>query len=166
MLFSVGRKLACSIVGMRRKTEKKETNSMSAKLTTRENGDVTIVDISGKLTMGEGSGDLREKIWELVEAGSKRVLLNMACVSRIDSSGIGELAVGYTNVTSAGGKMKLLNLDNHLQEVLRITQLCEVFETYEDEDSAIRSFSVAQPSHLQVLQPSKPGSEFYHGPFS
>jgi anti-sigma B factor antagonist len=139
---------------------------MSIKLTTREKGDVTIVDISGKLTLGEGSSALREKMWELVEAGSKQVLLNMASVSRIDSSGIGELAVGYTNVTSAGGEMKLLNLDNHVEDLLRITKLCEVFETYEDEDSAIRSFSVAQPSHLPALQPSKPGSEFYHGPSS
>lgn len=134
---------------------------MSNKLTTRQKGDVTIVDISGKLTLGEGSSAFREKVWELIETGSKRILLNMADVASIDSSGIGELAAGYSNVTSAGGEMKLLNLAKRIQDLLQITRLCTVFETYEDEGSAIRSFSLVRPPHLQVVEPSEPGSELH-----
>src|SRR5262249_34775291 len=140
-----------------------EATSMSARLTTREKGDVTIVDISGRLTLSDGSGTLHEKMCELVKAGHRHVLLNMANVTRIDSCGVGELAVGYTNVTGVGGQMKLLNLDDRLQDVLRVTKLCEVFETYQDEDSAIRSFSIAPASTLQLQRPFKPGSESYHG---
>jgi anti-sigma B factor antagonist len=136
--------------------EKKEMNSMTSKLTTREKGDVTIMDISGKLTLGEGLSAFREKMCELVEARSKRVLVNMASVSRIDSCGIGQLAVAYTTITSAGGEMKLLNLDDHLHELLRITKLCDIFEIHRDEDLAIESFSGTQSPHTHIAQPSNP----------
>ncbi len=134
---------------------------MGTILTTREKGDVTILDIKGKLTLAEGFNDFREKVRELVEAGSKRILLNMAEVSYIDSYGIGELAISYTIIARAGGDMKLLNLGKHVQYLLQITLLCRVFETYGDEDSAIRSFSRARPPHPQVADPFEPGSEFY-----
>jgi len=127
---------------------------MSAKLTTREKGHVTIMDISGKLTLGEGLSAFREKTRELVEACSKQVLLNMASVSRIDSCGIGELAVAYTTITRAGGEMKLLNLDGHLHELLRITKLCDIFETYEDEDLAVESFSGTSSPRAHIAPPS------------
>ncbi|MGA2327420.1 MAG: STAS domain-containing protein [Bryobacteraceae bacterium] len=123
---------------------------MSVKLTTHEKGDVIIVDTSGKLTLGEGTDALRQKTRELVEGGSRRILLNMAGVTYIDSSGIGELVTAYTTVTAAGGEMKLLNLAKRAHDLLKITKLYTVFETFEDEASAIGSFSVAKPTDLQA----------------
>ena len=123
---------------------------MSVKLTIHEKGDVIIVDTSGKLTLGEGTDALRQKTRELVEGGSRRILLNMAGVTYIDSSGIGELVTAYTTVTAAGGEMKLLNLAKRAHDLLKITKLYTVFETFEDEASAIGSFSVAKPTDLQA----------------
>src|ERR1039457_2340692 len=123
---------------------------MSVKLTTHEQGDVIIVDVSGRLTLGEGTSSLRKRMRELVEGGSRRIVLNMADVTYIDSSGIGELIAGYTTVTAAGGGMKLCNLAKNVHELLNITKLCTIFETFEDEASAIGSFSVAKPTDLQA----------------
>ena len=117
---------------------------MNAKLTTRERGAVTIVDIISRLTQIDGSSALREKMCELVKAGSKRILINMADVTSIDSVGIGELVAGFTHVASVGGEMKLVNLDKRVQSILQVTKLSTAFETYEDEDSAIWSFSKFQ----------------------
>jgi anti-sigma B factor antagonist len=140
MLFRVGHQLAYSIAGTRRNDE------MNAKLTTREKGGVTIVDIIGRLTHIDGSSALREKMCELVKAGSKRILINMADVTSIDSVGIGELVAGFTHVASAGGEMKLVNLGKRVQRILQVTKLSTAFKTYEDEDSAIWSFSKLQPA--------------------
>jgi anti-sigma B factor antagonist len=123
---------------------------MSVKLTTHEKGDVIIVDAGGKLTLGNGTSTLRKRMRELAEGGPKRILLNMAGVTHLDSSGIGELVAAYTTVTAAGGEMKLLNLSKRLHELLNITKLYTVFETFEDEASAIDSFSMAKPIVLQV----------------
>jgi anti-sigma B factor antagonist len=117
---------------------------MSVKLTTHQKGEVTIIDISGKLTLGEGTSTLRTKIRELVEGGSKRIVLNMADVSYMDSSGLGELIASHTTVTTAGGEMKLLNLAKRVHDLLKLTKLYTVFETFEDEASAVDSFSVAK----------------------
>ena len=116
---------------------------MSVKLTTHENGKVTIVDISGKLTLGEGTGAFRSKIRELVQGGSKQIVLNLADVTYMDSSGMGELIAAHTTITTAGGEMKLLNLAKRVHDLLKITKLYTVFETFEDEASAVASFPVA-----------------------
>jgi anti-sigma B factor antagonist len=110
-------------------------------LTDRQVGDVTVVDASGRITLGEGSTQFREKIRELVAKGHKKVLINMADVTYIDSSGIGELVSGYTTVTNAGGQLKLLKLGKKIQDLLQITKLFTVFEAHEDEATAIGSFS-------------------------
>jgi anti-sigma B factor antagonist len=117
---------------------------MSLKLTTHENGDVAIVNVSGKLTLGEGTGSLRTKIRELVEGGSRRIVLNMNGVTYMDSSGLGELVASHTTVTRAGGEIKLLNLAKGVDDLLKLTKLYTVFETYEDEASVVDSFSVAK----------------------
>ena len=114
---------------------------MSAKLTTRQVGDVTVIDASGRITLGEGSTTFREKIKELAASGAKKVLINMGDISYIDSSGIGELVSGFTTIANTGGSLKLLNLGKRVQDLLQITKLYTVFETFDDEAAAIRSFS-------------------------
>jgi len=123
---------------------------MSLRLTTHGKGDVSIVDVSGRLALGEGTIALRKMIWELAERGSRRVVLNLADATYIDSTGIGELVAAYTTVTTAGGEMKLLNLDQRAHELLNITRLYTVFETFEDEASAIGSFPADKPSELMA----------------
>ena len=92
-------------------------------MTTHENGDVAIVNVSGKLTLGEGTGSLRTKIRELVEGGSRRIVLNMNGVTYMDSSGLGELVASHTTVTRAGGEIKLLNLAKGVDDLLQLTKL-------------------------------------------
>ena len=117
---------------------------MSVKLRTRENGDVIIVDASGKLTLGEGTSSLRTTIRELVTGGSRRIVLNLADVTYIDSSGLGELIAAHTTVITAGGEMKLLNLAKRVHDLLKVTKLYTVFEVFENEASAVSSFTVAK----------------------
>lgn len=114
---------------------------MSAKLSPRQVGDVTVVDVSGRITLGEGSSNLREGIRDMVQKGSRKILLNLAEVSYIDSSGIGELVSGFTSVANAGGHLKLINLTKRVKDLLQITKLYTIFEVYEDETTAVRSFS-------------------------
>jgi anti-sigma B factor antagonist len=106
----------------------------------RQAGDVTVLDMSGKITIGEGSVALRTAIRRLLEEGKKRILLNLAGVSYIDSSGIGELVSSYTAISNAGGQLKLLNLTQKLQDLLTITKLLTVFDVYESESDALNSF--------------------------
>ena len=115
---------------------------MSVTLTTRQSGDVTIVTASGKLVLGEETSALRTKIRELVAGGSKRIVLDLAGVSYMDSSGLGELIGAHTTVTTAGGEMKLLNLASRVHDLLKITKLYTVFEAFEDEAAAVNSFRV------------------------
>ena len=122
---------------------------MSVKLTTHQKGEVIIVVASGKLTMGEGASTLRTKIRELVASGSRRIVLNMADVSYMDSSGMGELIAAHTTVTTAGGEIKLLNLAKRVHDLLKLTKLYTVFEAFEDEAAAVASFSVAKPAETQ-----------------
>ena len=117
---------------------------MSVKLTTRQKGDVIIVDASGKLTLGEGTSTLRTKIRELVAGGSRRFVLNLADVTYMDSSGLGELIGAHTTIVTAGGEMKLLNLAKRVHDLLKVTKLYTVFEVFEDEASAVDSFKVAK----------------------
>ena len=113
---------------------------MSVKLTTRQVGDVTVIDVAGRITLGEGSSTLRDALRDLVGKNQKKVLLNLGEVSYIDSSGIGELVSGFTTVTNSGGALKLLNLNKRVKDLLQITKLYTVFDVHEDEAGAIRSF--------------------------
>ena len=114
---------------------------MSVKLTTRQVGDVTVVDAAGRITLGEGASLFRDKIRDLATGGNKKLLLNLAEISYIDSSGIGELVSGFTTVTNQGGVVKLLNLTKRVQDLLQITKLYTVFEVFDDEAKAVRSFA-------------------------
>ncbi|HEY1218343.1 MAG: STAS domain-containing protein [Bryobacteraceae bacterium] len=114
---------------------------MSVKLSTRQVGDVSVVDVAGRITLGEGSSALRETLRDMVSKGQKKILLNLGDVSYIDSSGIGELVSGFTTVTNSGGQLKLLNLNKRVKDLLQITKLYTVFDVHEDEAGAIRSFA-------------------------
>ena len=114
---------------------------MSVKLTTRQVGDVTVLDVAGRITLGEGSSVLRDALRDLVSKNQKKILLNLGEVSYIDSSGIGELVSGFTTVTNSGGALKLLNLNKRVKDLLQITKLYTVFDVHEDEAGAIRSFT-------------------------
>ncbi|HEV3469919.1 MAG TPA: STAS domain-containing protein [Pyrinomonadaceae bacterium] len=106
----------------------------------RQAGDVTILDMDGKITIGEGSVSLRGAIRRLIEEGKKKILLNLSGVGYVDSSGIGELVSSYTTTSSKGGQLKLLNLTQKIQDLLAITKLLTVFDVYDDEASALNSF--------------------------
>jgi len=114
---------------------------VSVKLNTRQVGNVSVIDVAGRITLGEGSAALRETLRDMVSKNQNKILLNLADVSYIDSSGIGELVSGFTTVTNTGGQLKLLNLNKRVKDLLQITKLYTVFEVKEDEADAIRSFS-------------------------
>jgi anti-sigma B factor antagonist len=114
---------------------------VSVKLSTRQVGDVTVIDAAGRITLGEGTSALRDLIRDSLGAGHKKVLLNLGEVNYIDSSGIGELVSAFTTVTNQGGQLKLLNLSKRIQDLLQITKLYKVFEVHDDEAAAIRSFA-------------------------
>ena len=106
----------------------------------RSVGDVMIVDLNGKMTLGEGDELLRDKVNSLVQQNLKKILLNLAEVPYIDSAGLGEVVRTYTTVSRQGGSLKLLNLTKRIQDLLAITKLLTVFETFENEQDAIKSF--------------------------
>lgn len=108
--------------------------------TCREAGVVTIVDLSGKIALGEGSALLRKTIRDLLEDGQTRILLNLGDVNYIDSSGIGELVSGFTAVRNRSGELKLLNLTKKVNDLLQLTKLFTVFDVYTDEGTAVRSY--------------------------
>lgn len=108
---------------------------------TRTVKDVTILDIHGKITIGEGSAEIRKRVRDLLGAGHKKLLLNLGDVSYVDSSGIGELVSSFTTVTNQGGDLKLLNLTRKLRELLAITKLLTVFDVFDDEDKAVASMA-------------------------
>ena len=103
-------------------------------------GEVVILDLAGKITIGEGSVQLRDAVEKLLEAGRNRIILNLAGVGYVDSSGIGELVSRYTTTKNTGGRLKLLNLPKKIKDLLMITKLLTVFEIYEDEQTALESF--------------------------
>jgi len=110
------------------------------KITARQSGNVTILDLDGKITIGSGDQALRDAIHQQMQGEKRDLLLNAKKVTTIDSSGVGELVAAYTTVTNRGGKLKLLNLPPKLSDILQITQLITVFEVYDNEDEAIKSF--------------------------
>lgn len=114
---------------------------MSVKLTTRQVGDVTVIDAAGRITLGEGSSAFRDLIKDLKDKDAKKVLVNMADVSYIDSSGIGELVSGFTTISNSGGKLKLVSLNKRVQDLLQITKLYTVFDVFDDEAAAVQSFA-------------------------
>jgi anti-sigma B factor antagonist len=109
-------------------------------VTERQAGDVTILDMNGSVRMGEGAISLRNSIRGLSDGGKKKILLNLGGVKNIDSSGIGELIANYTTVSRDGGQLKLLNLTDKIQNLLVITKLLTVFDSYDNEAEALNSF--------------------------
>ena len=105
-------------------------------------GDVVIVDVSGKVTLGDG-GDvvLKDKMQSLVQQGRKKVLLNLAEVSYVDSAGLGEIVQSYATVMKNGGALKLLNVTKRIKDLLSITKLLTVFDTFESEADAVKSYN-------------------------
>ena len=110
------------------------------KITKREKNGVTILEVEGKVTIGKGDVVLRETVLEAMGDGPPKMLVNLGQVTAIDSSGVGELVSAFTTVTNRGGKLKLLNPPPKVSNVLQITQLITVFEVFESEDEAIKSF--------------------------
>ncbi len=114
---------------------------MTPKAAVRKAGDVAIVDLSGRITLGDGSGLVRSTIKELIAAGSRNILLNLQDVTYIDSAGLGELVGSYATVASHGGAIKLLNVQGKVKDLLQMTKLYTVFAAFDDEAAALRSFA-------------------------
>jgi len=114
---------------------------VSAIVKTRQIDGVAVVDVSGRITLGEGSSSVRDSLRELIGKGEKKILLNLSDVSYIDSSGIGELVSAYTTISNQGGTLKLVGLTKRVKDLLQITKLYTVFDVHEDEAHAIRSFA-------------------------
>ena len=111
------------------------------KISARHREGVTILDVSGKITIGVGDVLLREAVREALDAGAHNILANLANVTTIDSSGIGELVSSYTSVKNKGGKLALLNLPGKVADLLQITQLITVFDIHDDENEAVEALS-------------------------
>ena len=114
---------------------------MSMKFKTRQVDGVTVLDLNGRITLGEGSVTIRDAVRDVLAKGSSKILLNLGGVDYIDSSGIGELVSAFTTVKNAGGELKLLNLTKKVHDLLQITKLYTVFDVSDDEAAAIASFS-------------------------
>lgn len=113
---------------------------MSCKVTVRQTGNVSVVDLAGRITLGEGSGTVRNAVKDLVASGQKNILLNLKDVGYIDSSGLGELVGAYASLRNAGGQIKLLNVQSKVDNLLQVTKLYTVFDVFTDEATALQSF--------------------------
>jgi anti-sigma B factor antagonist len=113
---------------------------MSFRATSREVGDVTVIDMEGRITLGEGSALLRDLVRERLGTGHRKIIMNLAAISYIDSTGLGELVSGYRLVKSEGGEIKLLNLTKKVTDLLQITKLYTVFDIHSQEQEAVASF--------------------------
>jgi anti-sigma B factor antagonist len=124
--------------------------------TIRQVGQVSVVEVSGKLTSFE-SGALRNSIAKLLKEGRKQILLNLSALTYLDSSGIGELVQTYMRVIKGGGEMKVVGLSDKVEEILKITQLYQVFQEFQDEQSALRSFpdGGSRRNVLEIVRPNK-----------
>ena len=109
----------------------------------RNVGDVVVLDLKGKVTLGQGDELLKDKVNSLVNQGHRKIVLNLADVPYVDSAGLGEIVRTYTTVSRQGGSLKLLNLTKRITDLLAITKLLTVFETFEVEADAVRSFSAS-----------------------
>jgi anti-sigma B factor antagonist len=114
---------------------------MSLNISVRDLGTVCILDLSGRITLGEAAGTLRDTIKDLLAKDRKNLLLNLGDVSYIDSSGLGELVGAFATVSNRGGHLKLLNMQKRVNELMQITKLYSVFESFTDEPAAVRSFT-------------------------
>ena len=114
---------------------------MSLKITNREVGGIMVVNLSGRLTLGDASAQLRQSLKDLVDGGKKKIVLNLGDVGYIDSSGLGELVSSFTTVRNSGGELKLANLTQKVNDLLTVTKLYTVFEVHNDEQAAISSFN-------------------------
>lgn len=110
-------------------------------ITERKSGDVTVLDVEGKILLGEGDVQLKRKVDELIERKEHKLLLNLANVPYMDSGGLGEIVRSYTTVRRAGGELKLLNATKRISDLLTITKLITVFEIYEEEAEAVKSYT-------------------------
>jgi anti-sigma B factor antagonist len=119
---------------------------MSLKLSVRQAGDVAVVDLAGRITLGEAAGTLRDTLKELLGKGQRNILLNLGEVTYIDSSGLGELVGGFATVANRGGQLKLLDIQSRVRELMQITKLYTVFDIFTDEAEAIRSFQARAAS--------------------
>lgn len=113
---------------------------MALTIQEREVAHVTILDVHGRIVLGDEIGDLRDSVHGLIERGIKKIILNLADVDYIDSSGVGELVGCYTTVRNSGGELKLLNLSQKVKDVLYVTKLYTVFDVKDDEFTAVKSF--------------------------
>ena len=120
---------------------------MSLNINIRETAEAVILDLSGRITLGEPLAELRDSIREALAGDRKSILLNLADVSYIDSSGLGQLISSYATTTSRGGQMKLLNLQKRVNDLMQVTKLLTVFETYTSEEAALRSFAAQKVTH-------------------
>jgi len=114
---------------------------MSLKMKTREANGVTIIDLSGQITLGEASASLRDEVRDQLGHGSDKIVLNLGEVTYIDSAGLGELTGSYTSVKNRGGALKLLHLTKRVHDLMQITKLYTVFDVYDDEKQAVASFA-------------------------
>ena len=112
-------------------------------ITERTVGDVMVLDVKGKITLGEGDEILKDKVNSLVNQGQRKIVLNLADVPYLDSAGLGEVVRAYTTVSRQGGSLKLLNLTKRITDLLSITKLLTVFDTFDSENDAVRSFSAS-----------------------
>jgi anti-sigma B factor antagonist len=110
------------------------------KIDERTVGEITVLDLKGKMLIGEGDELLREKINGLVEGGKNKILLNLAEVPYVDSAGLGEIVRCYTTVSRSSGQLKLMNLTKRLEDLMSITKLLTVFDTYDNEETALKSY--------------------------
>jgi anti-sigma B factor antagonist len=125
-------------------------------MTKRSREGVTILDLSGDIQMGQGNAYLHRTLHSLIDEGTKKVLVNLAKISYIDSSGLGELVSGFTTMEKAGGELKLLNLTQRVSELMMITKLLTVFDSFDDEQTAIASFGPDEPRVItqKLVHPS------------
>ena len=129
------------MVGKRKNIQHYEGGeNVSLKITTREKGDVTIIDLKGKVTIGSGDIELRNAVTELLDAGKLKLVLNMDQLKYMDSSGVGELVSTFTTVSNRDGQLKLANLSSKIFDLLQITQLLQVFDVHTSVDEAVADF--------------------------
>jgi anti-sigma B factor antagonist len=124
----------------RARCHKEERIEMSFKATSRDVGDVTVIDMDGRITLGEGTALLRDLVHEKLAQGRKKIVMNLAGINYIDSTGLGELVSAYRMIKSASGELKLLNLNKKVSDLLQITKLYTVFDIHSEEAEAVASF--------------------------
>jgi anti-sigma B factor antagonist len=113
---------------------------VSVAISSRDVSDVTVVNLTGRVTLGEATGKVRDAVRELVERGRTKILLDLGGVTYIDSAGLGELVGAYTTVANKGGQLKLLNVTGRALDLMQVTKLATIFELFEDEAAGVRSF--------------------------